>query len=201
MRRYDSYTMSVLCLVALGIGSPAGGSEIFHWVDENGVVTFSDWAPENTNLEVTKVAVANSNPPDYDPDEDPNSILLQAERTNERWQELNEQKDERREERIERQQADRYEAPFDYDYPYFVNSPYFLRPIRPPGFRPVRPFKTQARQAIALDRLGLLGSDRAHSINSSAHLQRVNAGKDLLQVIQRPHRPAKHRRSPTGTDR
>ena len=62
--------------------NPAIAGEIFHWVDADGVSHFSDWAPADNSVEVSKLIVSNSNPPGYDPNEDQNSILGQAERMN-----------------------------------------------------------------------------------------------------------------------
>lgn len=174
-------------------------SEIFHWVDEDGVVTFSDWAPANAELEVSKVVVSESNPPGYDPEQDPNSILVQADRTSERWEGLRELKEERREQRQEIEGGTRYEAPVDYNDSYYSDYPYYYRPVRPPAFVRPKPFKTAKRQIVALDRLGLTG-ERPYSINSSAHLERVNAGQ-LSATGMRSHRPAWPARPATDLDR
>jgi hypothetical protein len=179
--------MAMVCLVpTIGTGN-ASGSEIFHWVDEDGVLTFSDWAPENSNVEVSKLVVSNSNPPGYDPNEDQNSVLEQAERTNMRWAELKEQKEERRKEREER--AERVQIPqyVEYDYPYYYGPRYYYQPIQRPGFGHRPPFKMKKRQLFALDQLGLLDRPRPHSINSSAHLARINAGKSVSITPQPRH--------------
>ena len=82
MHRYASNFLFPGLLISLFSTSQSFGGEIFHWVDEEGVQNFSDWAPENSNVQVAKLTVSDSNPPGYDPNEDQNSILGQAERMN-----------------------------------------------------------------------------------------------------------------------
>jgi hypothetical protein len=188
MRRYTK-NMLVMIWISFFIVTPAPGSEIFHWVDEDGVLNFSDWAPENSNVEVAKLVVSNSNPPGYDPDEDQNSVLGQADRMNIRWAALKEKQEERRKQRLELEEQQRRLQPVVYDYPYYNDSFFYYRPVHRPGLGHRRPFKVQKRQFGALDQLGLTGP-RPHSINSSAHLARINAGKALNGNF-RPHRPAK----------
>ncbi len=189
----------MVCLVPAVGTSNASGSEIFHWIDEDGVLTFSDWAPANSNVEVSKLVVRNSNPSGYDPNDDRNSVLEQAERTNVRWTELKEQKEQRRKRRLELEQQDRIPQYVEYDYPYYYRPGYFFPPGRPPGIIPRPPFKTQKRQLVALDQLGLLGGSRPHSINSSAHLARINAGKNIDTGF-RPQRPGQPRHVSSITD-
>ena len=76
-------------------------------MDEDGILNFSDWAPENSNVEVARLIVSNANPPAYDPSEDQNSILEQTERMNVRWAQLNEQQEERRKQRLELEEQQR----------------------------------------------------------------------------------------------
>jgi hypothetical protein len=195
MRRYNRLTLATVCLIFFISGDPAASSEIFHWVDEDGVLNFSDWAPENSDVEVAKLVVSNSNPPGYDPNEDQSSILEQAERMNDRWSELKERQEDRRKQRLEFEEQQRRLHPVAYEYPYY-NDPYFYyRPGNRPGFGHRRPFKVAKRQFAVLDHLGLTGP-RPHSINSSAHLARINAGKALNGNF-RPQRAPKMPRAPT----
>jgi hypothetical protein len=195
MRRHTKYALATSCLLALVIENAVFAGEIFHWVDEDGVLTFSDWAPDNSNVEVAKLVVSKSNPPGYDPNEDRNSILEQAERMNVRWTGLKEQQDERRKQRLELEEQQRRLRPVDYDYSYYDDSYFYYRPVHRPGIGHRRPFKVQKRQFGVLDHLGLTGA-RPHSINSSAHLARINAGKTLKGNLQ-PHHPAKMHRAAT----
>ncbi len=198
--RYKTYPFIVVCMIPFFGASSSSGGEIFHWVDEDGVLTFSDWAPADNTVEVSKLVVSNSNPPGYDPNEDQNSVLEQAERTNARWAELKEQKEERRKQREER--AERVQIPqyVEYDYPYYYGPGYYYQPIQRPGFGHRPPFRVKKRQLFALDQLGLLDRPRPHSINSSAHLARINAGKNI-NTGSRPQRPIMPRHTSSFTER
>jgi hypothetical protein len=195
MRRYAIVFFAKILLVSSILASPSFASEIFYWVDEDGVRNFSDWAPEDSNIEVSKLVLSNSNPPGYDPNEDQNSVLEQAERTNDRWAELKEKKEERRKQRLEQERIPQYVDYDYYEYPYYYRPGYYFQPVRPPGFGHRGPFKTQKRQLTALDQLGLLARPRPHSINSSAHLARINAGNTSKANFQPRHPGKGHRPS------
>jgi hypothetical protein len=177
MRGRTIRLFSFVCLILAIKANPVFAAEIFHWVDEDGILNFSDWAPEDNNVEVSKLVVSESNPPGYDPSEDENSVLGQAERMSDRWEELKDRKEERKKQQLELAQQERLPQYVDYEYPYYYRPGYFSHSVRPPGFGYRPPFKTRKRQLVALDQLGLLGGPRPHSINSSAHLARINAGQ------------------------
>jgi len=125
----------LVLLTAACVAKTAVATDVFTWQDESGVTHFSQWAPDDVR-NVSRLAVNTSNPPGYDPLEDPYSIRNQAARTNETWQELAAQKKERREKiRKEREQSARnFEPRYDYHYPYVRPLTYWpvYRPIRPP---------------------------------------------------------------------
>lgn len=93
--RTSAATLAIAA-VALAVAlSPAdvAALEIYTWVDENGVVHYSESAPEEpaaTPVETLHIATANS--PGYDPDDDYWSILNQAERIGEQWSTIREEK-------------------------------------------------------------------------------------------------------------
>ncbi len=178
MRRNSISIFAAIALISAFGASTSRGSEIFHWVDEDGVPNFSDWAPRDSGVEVSKLTVSDTNSHDYDPAEDHNSILDQAERMNARWEILKERQEQRRKEREERARHQHAPQYVEYDYPYHAPG-YFFRPFHAPVFGHARPFVTPKRQLFALDQLRLLARPRPHSINSSAHLVRINAGKSL----------------------
>ena len=194
MRHHARLLIASIYVISLVLGNQAFAGEIFHWVDEDGVLNFSDWAPENNNVKVAKLVVSNANPPGYDPSEDQNSILEQAERVNVRWTDLKERQEERRKQRLELEEQQRRLQPVIYEYPYYNDSYFYYRPVHQPGLGQRRPFKVQKRQFGSLDQLGLTGA-RPHSINSSAHLARINAGKALSGNV-RPHHPGKMPHAP-----
>jgi hypothetical protein len=172
-----AYLSSLLVLLFSADSIIAG--EIFHWVDEDGVLNFSDWAPTDNTVEVSKLVVSNSNPPGYDPSEDRNSVLEQAGRMNDRWSELKEQKEERKKQRQERVAQEQIPQYVEKKNPYYYGPGYYFQAVRPPAFGQRPPFTTQKRQLFAPDQRGLLARPRPHSINSSAHLARINAGNSI----------------------
>ena len=167
-------------------------SEIYKWVDEDGIVHFSDTMPAD-DTKVESLRLNATNPPDYDPSNDPYSIRNQADRIGETWSRLEEEREARREKQREaalRQPAYVYQ-PYDsyYDrnrYPYFRPG---LRPPSYPGHRPPFQGPTVRRQVSALDTLGLTGT-RPHSINSGRHVARVESSAGFLDAVRNaPPRP------------
>ena len=69
-----------LAFLALLASFPAMATEIYHWVDENGVSNFSSTAPPGLAEEVNKMTLEDTTPPDYDPEEDRYGVAAQAER-------------------------------------------------------------------------------------------------------------------------
>lgn len=179
------FQTTALTIAALGVVSKAMASDIYRWIDDDGIVHYSDTAPaDDTAAERLRVDVANS--PDYDPADDPYSIRKQAERIGETWSRLEERREERREKR--REAAERQPV---YVYrpndPYRYYAPGYYVPGRP-GHRPVRPGPTIRRQVSALDELRLTGP-RPYSINSAAHHQRVSSSAGFLDSVRRPAPP------------
>ena len=180
MMRIPILTVAVLVLLSAGT-AVATTPEIYQWTDEDGVAHFSDTAPENEAV-VTTVRVQATNPPDYDPVEDPYSIRNQAERTNATWTELEKAREERQEKR--REVTERYlrYAPAPYDpYLYYSRPAYFSHPGRYPHHRP----KLARRQHRALEELGLTGP-RPYSINSTTHHARIQKTRALPLVTPKP---------------
>ena len=174
-------------LATLTVVAHVEATEIYKWVDEEGVVHFSDTKPADA-ASVESLRVHQSNAPEYDPADDPYSIHNQAKRVGETWERLEKDREARREKRREealRQPTYVYQ-PYDpyytgYRYPYFRPG---IRPPMWPAHRPVRPGPTIRRQATALDALGLTGP-RPHSINSGAHHARLTRSANFLDVARR----------------
>ena len=132
--------ISRIFLVPVFLFATSGwAGEIYKWVDEDGVVHFSDTKPAD-DTEVESLYLGKTNPPDYDPSKDPYSITNQAERIGETWSRLEEEREARLEKR--REDAQRLPAyvyqPYDpyyerYRYPYYRPG---LRPPSYPGHRP-----------------------------------------------------------------
>jgi hypothetical protein len=187
-------TIMTLCglLATLAVAARVDAAEIYKWVDEEGVIHFSDTKPVDA-ASVESLLVHQTNAPDYNPTDDPYSIRNQAKRVGETWERLEKERDERQEKRREEalRQPTYVHQPYDpyyagYRYPYYRPG---IRPPSRPGYRPVRPGPTIRRQATALDELGLSGP-RPHSINSGAHHARVSSSANFLDVARNsPPRP------------
>lgn len=91
-------TATGLMIGALACGATAA-QDIYRWVDEDGVVHFSDTAPQSASGGVSTVIVEDTRPNDYDPEADIYNVAEQAER----MQALREKMEQEREERRERQ--------------------------------------------------------------------------------------------------
>jgi hypothetical protein len=82
-------------------GGPTGAQDIYRWVDEDGVVHFSDTAPRFASGEISTVIVEDTRPNDYDPDADIYNVSAQAER----MQAVREKMEKEREDRRDRQRG------------------------------------------------------------------------------------------------
>ncbi|MGD8810052.1 MAG: DUF4124 domain-containing protein [Gammaproteobacteria bacterium] len=180
-----STRLPVTVIMLLAWYGPGAATEIYRWVDADGVVHYSDAAPRG-DVTATTIDVEESRTPDYDPLEDPYSILNQARRLREARSALVEA-------RLEREQASRppvspepAPAPSAYwrtpDYRSWWYSP--ALPGRP-GSRPGEAF----RQYDAMQQLDLTGP-RPQSVNSGVHQQRVERSTALpITPPSRPQRP------------
>ena len=180
-------TTSLLTAAALAAAwsTAADAAEIYRWVDADGVVHYSDEKPDDEPF--ATLQLDDTRPANYDPTEDPYSIINQARRLNETWIELATARQEREELRRDQAQPDPSPPPHAYDpYAYgprvFSYSPPFVSHRGYPIQRP-------QRQIQALEELGL-AAPRPHSINSSAHRERVERSEALPAV---PLNNARHR--------
>jgi hypothetical protein len=57
----------IFCLIGLLIASPTMAAKVYKWVDENGVVNFSEHPPKNTPTTVIRPKTGHSEPVTYDP--------------------------------------------------------------------------------------------------------------------------------------
>lgn len=129
-------------LLALG-SAPAVALEIYQWTDEDGVVHFSQVAPENEQDRVTTLDVLGQEELGSDAavseDDDPFGYKAHREEMDALWADI----EKRRESARERQATEpapqivyvREEASYPYIYPGYGYRP----PHRPPGRPPHRP--------------------------------------------------------------
>jgi hypothetical protein len=133
-----SSRIRIAALLWLSACCSAIAADVFTWKDEGGVIHFSQWAPDEIS-EIRTLTVHSTNPPGYEPDEDPYSIQNQATRTNETWKAL----EERKEARLEKQRNEpQRNYPYDSSqYDYYAANRYYASPgyYYPPVYRPIRP--------------------------------------------------------------
>ena len=167
-------------ILSAPVWSPALAGDIYRWVDEEGVVHYSDTRPHD-EVPVEVVEIDASQSPDYNPAEDPYSILNQASRTHEIWLDYEAVRQARAQERLDamadspRPFPPAYQSYYEYStYPYYSISP------APADYRP----GYRREQLHALDTLDLVGP-RPQSINSGTHQDRVTRSQ-LLPIVPPP---------------
>ncbi len=177
---------AVVAAFATPVAPEASADEIFHWVDEDGSVHYSDQKPSH-DAPVTVIEIEIASAASYDPEDDPYSILNQAARTHERWLDLEAARQARAEAREETVvYRDVSQSDYDDDYDgYFRYGTWYPDSVYWPGngsdYRP-----GMGRQQIyALDTLNLLGP-RPASINSWIHQDRVYRSQFLPLVPPPP---------------
>ena len=140
-----------LCIALVcGTGVAVAGTDVYHWVDENGVSHFTQSAPSAEVAGVRKMTVQDSAPPDYDPEEDRYGVAQQQERMaalREEMKEKREAEQKRKRDAAARQPqvqyVDRYNTGSFWNYPYYrprppqprppIAVPYETAVLRPPG--------------------------------------------------------------------
>lgn len=128
------FLLMAAALLAVGAGQ---AQEVYRWVDENGVVNFSDTAPPAAvGGGVDTVEVEDTRPSGYDPEQDIYDIAGQAGR----MQALRDSLAEQRRQRRERESATAAQrvAPAGAQDPSML-PPWWSRPAYGPGYRPPRP--------------------------------------------------------------
>jgi len=117
-----------LCVFLVCMTATAGAAEVYHWVDENGVANYSQAAPPEGTTGVIRLALEDSAPPGYDPDQDIYNVQAQAER----MQAMREEMAERHEARLERErQAFRNQAAVQPRQVIYGQPPWWYPPYRP----------------------------------------------------------------------
>ncbi len=130
---------------ALGLlmfASTLAAQEVYRWVDENGVVNFSDTSPAGRIEGVSTVDLGEPTPPGSDPEEDLYNIAATAERTQALRDAMAADREARRERQRESltQQAPPYPQTSSYALPpWWWDRPGYGRPPQRPPTRPEPP--------------------------------------------------------------
>lgn len=134
---------SALVLFALLACRPAGATEIYHWVDQNGVPNFSSTAPPGQKGQVETVVLEESPAPRYDPEKDPFDVEGQAGRMAAYREEMT-----RRREAAATRRAAQPQPVVQYQDRYiggaWWNRPYYPRPPTRPQPPIAVPYETHS---------------------------------------------------------
>jgi len=135
--RIPALSLPVLLLLT---ASPVAATEVFRWVDENGVVHFSQSAPPANVPGVTELILEDTERPG-DTDEDLYGVEAQAERMAQLREEMAKKRElaKERNRNQARQPMTQYQQSVLYDYPFYGRPPYFPG-LRPPS-RPEPPLR------------------------------------------------------------
>ena len=133
-------TSKLLILLALAaLACPwAEATEVYRWTDENGVVHFSQTPPPPSESEVSKLALDDTRPADYDPEADIYGVAAQQERMKALREEM-EKKRQGRERQAPMQNVTPYRDRTYLNYPIYGYPGYYPRPPyrpNPPIERP-----------------------------------------------------------------
>jgi hypothetical protein len=153
----------------------SNASDVFKWIDDDGVVHYSDSRPADDVL-VTTVQVREHNSKDYSPATDPYSIINQAKRVNESWRERIEARQQALPRSGKARRDSRYTAPPYVPFTYYRATTFYpvVVPLRERRGSP----GAARRQLSALNALVLAGQ-RPESINSGVHRERVRRSQAL----------------------
>ncbi len=141
-------------LLAMLASAQLAASEIYHWVDENGVSHFSQQPPDKNTPNVSTQKIRDTSPSDGVLAEDIYDTKAHEERMAE-WRKQREQ--ERKDARDRKQQAARqqltYPQPESYGRRPYLYPPIYRPPHRPPN-RPERPIFNPRPPTTALQHGG-----------------------------------------------
>lgn len=144
--RIKSLKVAIAAMILLPLSLSAG--PIYHWVDDDGVHHYTESPPPEKSDEVSTVAVDDTLPQDYEPDQDIYNVAQTTERTQAIREDMEEKREKSREDRsrqasqpvvVVQQQASPYASNWWGGSPGYPNRPPVKPelPIAPP--EPVEP--------------------------------------------------------------
>ena len=123
------------CVLLISVSGPLPAVEVYTWVDANGVVHFSQWAPAEPVADLTIQSVDGARPPNSSADEDVYAVSSTAEQTQAVWDDIAQRREERRVQRQSR--ADTVQQPYAQAQEYvFFPYQYPKQYYRPPNKSP-----------------------------------------------------------------
>ncbi|HLF31249.1 MAG TPA: DUF4124 domain-containing protein [Xanthomonadales bacterium] len=132
MRDKSNRATRVGILLGSLLAAPLAASEIYHWVDANGVHNYSQWAPSEAIDGVSRQIIVDADPPDRDPDEDLYAVDATAKQMQALWDEIEQRREQQRQ--PPPQAIDRVEA--QQQEPYYALPGWYGRPVNRPGNKP-----------------------------------------------------------------
>lgn len=125
-----------LFLLAMLCSSAVSSKEIYKWVDENGVVNFSEKAPASTDTGVSSFILEDTVPVEQGPDDDPFNVEATAARMQAYRDSMEQRREAQRQERLERERiaaqrpVNQYQqVGYRNSWPWYAQPP--LRPVHP----------------------------------------------------------------------
>ena len=127
-------TVIIWALLAMLASTTVAAFEIYHWLDENGVPNFSQKQPDGKIPGVSILNLADTTPPDYDPEDDRYGVQAQAERLSALREEMEQRRNavRERQKNAALQQLVQYREPVrNYSHRYWY-PPIYPRPSHKP---------------------------------------------------------------------
>ena len=127
-------TVIILVLLATIASAAAVASEVYSWIDENGVQNFSQKPPDGKIAGVSQLNLVDTTPQDYDPEEDRYGVQAQAERMNALREEIKQRRNDarEREKNAGQQQVIQYREPVrSYSHGIWYPPVYPRPPLKP----------------------------------------------------------------------
>ena len=139
------FTFLLLVVFLVGLPLSLHATEVYQWTDENGVVHFSQWAPETDQQDLAVVEVDGGegaeNGLGISEEDDPEGYRINRESMDALWAERKARREAERERQERAARTEfvylRPETEYAYQYPFFLPG-YGNRPPHRPG-RPPKP--------------------------------------------------------------
>lgn len=132
MERFCTTLALVVTLGVSGLSFQTQASEIYHWVDENGVSHFSQQPPDKETQNVSTKRIVDNAPGDGAESEDIyNTVEHEKRMTAWREERDQERKDARERKQQAAQQQQKYQQPESYGPTYWRRPIYVRPPLRP----------------------------------------------------------------------
>ena len=142
MNTFRAINISTLVLLALCMSTRIAATEIYHWVDENGVPHYSQQAPGSDTRGVSKQALVDTDPTGNGEAEDVYNVEAHEKHMAEWRADREKQRKEARENKCysAQQQPIKYQqSNRDYSQSLWLPPIYGRPPYRPPHRKPYRP--------------------------------------------------------------